>query len=330
MLQLRNSSPFAASLALFPNEEGIDTFYLLVRATFNIGEQWTLADEQLPPAEGDEYWGDPEKSSIKQVSDYHTGKPGSDIIMLGNAFASDGKEVQQLDVSLTVGQIHKTVRVFGDRYWQDGRISSPKPFHTMAMIYENAYGGTHLIDEVVTTTEERNPVGRGFAGQRTAEEMNGLPLPNLEDPNDLITRISQQPAPACFGASAPHWQPRAAYAGTYDAAWQTGRAPFLPEDFDKRFCNMAHPDLVYPGFLKGGEPVTITHMHPHGTINFEIPHVRLHADVTVAGTSVQPPFNLETVIIEPNRLKLGMVWRAAMLCDKQAQLISDVILKLSK
>ncbi|NOX90998.1 MAG: DUF2169 domain-containing protein [Gammaproteobacteria bacterium] len=330
MLQLQNSSPFAANIALFPNEEGIDTLYLLVRATFNIGEQWTLDNEQLPPVEGDEYWGDPEKSSIKYASDYHTGKPCSDIIMLGDAIAPDGNEVRQLDVSLTVGRVHKAVRVFGDRYWQDGRISAPQPFSTMAMTYERAYGGAHLVDGIVTAVEERNPVGCGFAGQRKAEEMNDLPLPNLEDPNDLMTHFNQQPAPACFGVCAPHWLPRAAYAGTYDEAWQAGRAPYLPEDFDKRFFNMAHPDLVYPGFLNGGEPVTITHMHSCGTINFEIPYIRLHANVTVAGSSVQPSFNLETLIMEPNRLKLGMVWRAAMLCDKQALKISDVKINLSK
>ncbi len=38
--------PFAADTALLPNEKGIDTLYILVKATFNIGEQWTLADEQ--------------------------------------------------------------------------------------------------------------------------------------------------------------------------------------------------------------------------------------------------------------------------------------------
>ena len=37
----------------------------MVRATFTIGKQWTLADEQLPPVEADEYWDKPGESSIK-------------------------------------------------------------------------------------------------------------------------------------------------------------------------------------------------------------------------------------------------------------------------
>lgn len=330
MLQLDNTTPFAANMALFPNEEAIDTLYILVKATFNIGKQWTLADEQLPPVEGDEYWTEPGKSSIKYASDYHTGKASSDIIMLGHAFAPNNQEVNQLDVSLTVGQVHKTVRVFGDRYWQDGRITAPKPFRTMAMVYEKAYGGVHIADGQVVAAEERNPVGRGFVGQRKPEEMNGVPLPNLEDPNNLIQDPMQQPEPACFGAIAGHWMPRSQYAGTYDEAWQSGRAPYLPEDFDKRFYSMAHPDLIYPEFLRGGEPVEISSMHPRGTIKFILPTVRLKTDITVAGSSVQPAFNLETLIIEPNQLKLGMVWRAAMQCDKKSLKISDVRVTMVK
>lgn len=70
MLQLNNSTPFAASMALFPNEAAIDTLYLIVKATFNIGSQWTLVDEQLPPQEKDIYWSEPEDSSLRYASDF--------------------------------------------------------------------------------------------------------------------------------------------------------------------------------------------------------------------------------------------------------------------
>lgn len=324
MLQLHNSTPFAANIALFPNEEGIDTLYVLVRATFNIGKEWTLSDEQPQPVEADEYWTEPGKSSIKYASDYHTGKACSDIIMLGHAFAPDGKEVHQLDVNLVLGPVRKTVRVFGDRKWQDGRISSPQLFRTMAMVYEKAYGGVHIVDGEVDSIEARNPVGRGFAGQRKAEEMDGVPLPNLENPSDLIVSSKQQPGPACFGISAPHWLPRSTYAGTYDDKWQVQRAPYLPTDFDKRFLSMAHPDLVFPGFIEGGEPVEITNMHPGGDIKFNIPSINLNTDVSIGIESVRRNFNLETLIIEPNQLKLSMIWRAGIECDKKTLKIGDV------
>lgn len=330
MLQLQNNTPFDANMALFPNEDAIDTLYILVKATFDIGKNWTLADKQAPLVVGDEYWTEPEKSSIKYASDFHTGKPYSDIIMLGHACSPDGKEVSQLDVSLTVGQVHKTIRVFGDRCWQDGRITAPKPFKTMALVYEKAFGGMHIKDGQTAAVDERNPVGRGFAGQRNFDEMNGVPLPNLEDPSNLIAEITDQPEPACFGVTAPHWLPRSQYAGTYDQVWQTSRAPYLPEDFDRRFFSMAHPDLVYPGYLQGGEQVEITNMHPGGKIVFTVPKVKLVSDVTVDKESVRPEFNLETLILEPNKLRLSMVWRAAMLCDKKMLKISEIKISTSK
>ncbi len=330
MLQLHNSTPFAASMALFPDEKAIDTLYLMVRATFNVGAQWTLAEEQLPPQEGDEYWGEPGESSIKYGSDYHPGKLRSDIIMLGDAYPPDGKEVRELDVNLSVGEVHKNIRIFGDREWQGGRITAAQPFRVMPLIYEKAFGGGHFVDDVIVAAEERNPVGSGFSGGRKVTEMDGEPLPNLEDPNDLITRFDQQPVPACFGVVASHWSSRSQYAGTYDDSWQASRAPYLPLNFDKRFFNAAHPDLIYPGFLKGGEAVSITHMHPAGAINFEVPYIKLKADVSMAGKIKRPAFNLETLTIEPNQLKLGMVWRAALMCDKQTLKIGDVNIALAR
>lgn len=330
MLQLQNSTHFAASMALFPSETATDTLYVIVKASFNVGKDFTLADEQTPPLAADVYWTEAGKSSLKYASDMHIGKPATDIVMLGHACAPENKEATQLNVGLSVGQVNKTVQVFGDRQWQDGKITRPAPFKTMAMVYEKAYGGVHITNGQVAGAETRNPVGRGFAGSRKVEEMNGVPLPNLEDPKQLIRDVNDQPAPACFGFCAPNWQPRVAYAGTYDDTWQKTRAPYLPLDFDKRFFNMAHPDLIYPGTLQGGEPVSITNMHPVGTLKFDLPQVNLVTRITIAQRVEMPEFRLETLILEPNQLKLSMVWRAAMPCDKQMLTIGDVKIGLSR
>ena len=46
MLQLNNLTPFAADIATFPNEQGIDSLYVIVKATFIMGEPLCLADQQ--------------------------------------------------------------------------------------------------------------------------------------------------------------------------------------------------------------------------------------------------------------------------------------------
>ena len=192
------------------------------------------------------------------------------------------------------------------------------------MVYEKAYGGVHVANGQLADAETRNPVGRGFAGTRKPEEMNGVPLPNLEDPKQLIRNITDQPTPAGFGFCAPNWQPRVSFAGTYDDAWQKTRAPYLPVDFNSRFLNMANPDLIFPGYLQGGEPVTITHMHPAGEVKFDVPQVGLITRVKVAEREEIPEFRLETLILEPNQLTFSLVWRAAIPCDKEILKISEI------
>lgn len=329
MLQLKNSTKFKANMAVFPNEDAIDTLFVIVKATFNIGKEITLADEQAPVTEADIYWTEPGKSSIKYASEFHIDKPSTDIIMLGHACALDMKEVNELDVGLSVGNIHKHVKIFGDRQWKNGGITYPQRFTTMPMVYEKAYGGVHLVDDKIELAIASNPVGKGYVGKRQREEIDGLQLPNIEDPDTRISTIEDQPVPACFSYVAPNWQPRSGYAGTYDEPWRKNRAPYLPKDFNKRFYNTAHPDLVCPEFLQGGEPIKIFGMHPRGVIESEIPQVRLAALINIAGKEVQPKLKLETLILEPNQLKASIVWRAALPCDKQSLKISEIKVALA-
>ncbi|TQV85893.1 DUF2169 family type VI secretion system accessory protein [Aliikangiella coralliicola] len=330
MLQLKNSTPFAAEIAVFPNEQGVDTLYSIVKATFISGNGWTLADEQAPPQQEDEFWGEAGQSSIKLSSDFHTGKLATDIVMLGEACAPSQREVSQLDVHLSVGKVGKSARIFGDRFWHGGRISAPAPFTSMPLIYERAYGGRHDIDEHQYLAEERNPVGRGYIGKRSRSELNGSPLPNIENPNDLIASPSDKPAPTGYGFSAPNWLPRRQYAGTYDERWQKERAPYLPLDFDRRFLNAAHPDLIYPGFLQGGEPILVRNMHPDGDFEVSLPEVKVHSIVKLDGQKNLPEMNLESLILEPNKRQLSMVWKAAFACDKKVLNINEVEIKLSR
>jgi hypothetical protein len=330
MLQLRNNTPFAIQMVTCPDEQGIETLVVLVKATFRIGPQWTLADEQVAPLPSDVYWSEPGRSSLKYAADFGLRKPATDIVMVGHACVPEGRDVTQLDVALGVGTVQKAVRVFGDREWRDGRISAPKPFKTMPLVYEKAFGGMEVVDGKIRFAEARNPVGCGYSGGRKAGQMDGVKLPNLENPAQLIGDVSDKPAPAGFGFVAPNWQPRAGYAGTYDEAWQTRRAPYLPEDFDSRFFNCAHPDLVYPGYLEGGEPVQITHMHPNSDLQFEIPAVRLVARVRMHDRVETPPFRMETLLLEPNQMQLGMTWKAALPCDKRTLKIREVEVNLSR
>jgi hypothetical protein len=334
MLQLRNHTPFAAHLAVFPDPEGIDTAYVTVKGTFAVGDTTEIAETQVPVVLADVYWGEEGASSLKYASEVHPSKPSTDVVLVGQAWAPHGKTATSVDVALKVAGRMKVVRVVGDREWSRGAVgarhSAPKPFRSLPLVYERAFGGTHVAEkEKKVLFEPRNPVGRGFVGERSGRELEGLPLPNLEDPRSPVRGVNDRPAPTAFGYVSPAWEPRKSYAGTYDEAWMQSRAPYLPKDFDPRFFNAAHPDLVMPGFLQGGERVEVLNANERGAFGFGVPECPVSAQVRIAGTVYAPALRLETVLIEPDEGRACLIWRAAVACDKKVLAVQLVELAMS-
>lgn len=324
MLQIDNQTPFSPFMAVLPDREGVDTLYVAIKATLALRPKLSLADVQLPVTLADEYHSDPTDSSLKQVSELHIGKPGTDVMLVGSAWAPQGQTVAQTWVRVAVAGRQKAIRVLGDRSWrEDGTPSAPQPFEAMPLVWERAFGGIHALDGSMLA-EERNPVGVGFAGKRSAGELAGHPVPNLEDPTTPLERLGQLCTPACFAPSAPHWLPRRAFAGTYDERWRRTRAPYLPADFDPRFLSCAAAELAFDGFLQGNEPVEVVGATPDGPITFTVPMAHLDVEVKVDGSLERPPVNLETLLIEPDENRLCLTWRAALPCDRKVLKIEKV------
>lgn len=334
MLQISNTTPFQAALAVFPDPQGVDTLYVTVKGTFHLGQKLTIAEEQAPLTVADEYWGEPASSSLKYATDIHPQKPSTDVTLSGHAQGKDRKRVDRLDVSVAVAGVRKTARVFGDREWTGGLIpplmTAAMPFETMPLVYERAFGGSRVLDEKKggVAAEPRNPVGCGFVDGLGRKEIKGRPLPNIEDPSRLLVEPGGKQNPCGFGQIAASWEPRRSRAGTYDEAWLRGRAPYLPADFDARFLNCAHPDLVCKGYLTGGEPVELINVSPAGPIRFALPRCELQASVNMATATQEPPLRMESVLIEPDQGRLCLLWRAALPCDKRALKIRHVDLTL--
>src|SRR5688572_7873087 len=115
MLQFKNKTPFPGSMYVLPDEQGIDTAYAVLKATYQLSPQPVPAEEQVPLAFVEEYYGDPAQSSIKTSSDISLIKPATDVLLQGSAYAPLGQRATQVDVGLQVSnRINKAVRVFGD------------------------------------------------------------------------------------------------------------------------------------------------------------------------------------------------------------------------
>jgi hypothetical protein len=332
MLQLANRTGLAGTIFAAPDPDGIESLYTIVKGTYALDRLDAsgvpaLADEQVPPVLADEHYGDPAASSVRVPADVALIKPSTDVLLIGSAYAPGGRPVQWLDVTMTAGPLRRIVRVFGDRVWRAGvtaAATAPQPFERMPLVWERAFGGRDRTAKGELRGVARNPVGAGFRAADGEKPLDGLPLPNLEDPDDPITTWKHEPAPAAFAPVAAHWQPRLAHAGTYDDAWQNGRAPYLPHDFDARFFQLAPDGLVAPAYFIGGEIVDITGATPAGRLAFRLPALRIAIDYRLDNTTESPPVNLDTVLIEPDAARVILTWRTVLACDKKLLRVREI------
>ncbi|MDA8429047.1 MAG: DUF2169 domain-containing protein [Geobacteraceae bacterium] len=314
-----NDTPFTAAPFVLTGTDGSDTLAVIVKGSWRITDAGALclADEQVPLNLEPLYAGEPGLSSLILDPDLVPEKPGTDCVLLGHAWALRGK-VTGLDVSFAVGPVRQQARVFGERIWQKAlgaiAVSQPAPFEKIPLTWERAFGGqdASCLDPADHEYCLENPVGKGFVARKSLMNLDGLPLPNIENPRDLIVTPQQRPRPIGFGMVTPHWQPRLGYAGTYDDAWRRTMSPLPPADLDPRFYSAAAPGLVSPRHLTGNEQVLIEGAARQGRLQFALPGISPKATVRRRRGEEALLLRLDTVIVEPDEARLVLVWRGAL------------------
>jgi len=237
-------------------------------------------------------------------------KVRGEVLVVGKCFTPEGKPVPAYEVSLQMGPIDKTLYIFGDRFWKrKGRIlktiSDPRPFTEMDVSYENAFGGPDY---------KKNPLGKGHAPVKSNAGTAVHPLPNIEDPHDLIDSPKKKPDPAGFGPIDLTWPQRMEKVGTYDQKWLDNLFPGLAQDIDYTYFNAAPPDQWLDGFFNGNESFEIRGMHPEKkVIQSRLPETRSRCFMNLK-TDKGEQFreiktNLDTVWLFPHAEKGIIVWR---------------------
>lgn len=312
------------------DKSGRERLVVVLKYTFRIapsGRATLDEDAATEPLLVDLHHGeDPATSSIKKPSDLCDDKPGTEVLLVGHAHAPPGKSVTQVDVSLTMGPIEKTVRAHGLRAWTAGRFGGLAPGPARRVVapiplrYELAWGGLDLSDPERPVGEPRNTLGRGVA--RDPKRLIDSPAAQLEYPATPIGRGTN--VPASFGALCRHWQPRASFAGTYDEAWQQNKMPLPPDDFDPRFNVAAPPDQWSPVPLRGDEPVEVCGATPEGILRFQLPRMAPGFSATIAGTRRDHRTHLDTVLIDSDVYRVELTYRAAIPLPRKYQMVESV------
>lgn len=314
-MQFFNLTPFESEHTILMDKDGAETLLVIVKATYTLNANEILepAKEQKEVIMADEFVGDVGTSSIKYESDLALFKPGLDVVLVGHAW-NNNSMTEYVDVLLKFNDTSKAIRVFGDRFWRKNiigySITKPKPFETIPLIYELAFGGTDdTASDTTMASEPYNPIGCGFRSKKSRTEINGTMLPNLEDPENLINSPKDMPSPACFGFVSRDWEPRKSYAGDYGEEWQKNRMPLLPEDFDPMYYNFASNGLVLDEYIKGGETVEIRNATKNGLLQFKIPKNELEAVVGIDYEFEIKDINFDTVIINADEDVLILIGR---------------------
>lgn len=196
-------------------------------------------------------------------------KKHCEYLLYGDCYAPKGEHAEAVMVACSVGQARKELLVHGDRWWHntDGTdgFSEPQPFTSMPLSYSLAFGGPGY---------SRNPVGKGVAPVELPTGGVGLPLPNIELPQEQVFRVEDRPAPGCFGPLDVSWSPRVEKQGVFDKTWVKKWWPGFPPDMDKEFFNTAPQDQQLE-LIAADAPLTLENVHPEKSrIQSRLPNLR--------------------------------------------------------
>lgn len=324
MLALRNTTGFPAALVPWLDSEGRDSAIVVMKATFQVdpAKGVVAGQGQVPLLFADEFYREAATSSVKYATEACPPKVGTDVILRGHAWAPKGGATS-VDVSLRVAKLAKTIRVVGERRyfrsvgaWQ---VSSPVKFERMPLVWERAFGGADPSSgsPAEHAVHPQNPVGTGYAPSRSAKRLEGLALPNLEDPRAPITTPDAPGRSVGFGFVASHWLPRRSYAGTYDERWKQEQAPYLPVDFDDRFFSAAPEGLIAEPHLKGGEELEVLGATLGGRFAIRLPAIRWSVSSSLAGRRSEHVPVLDTVVVEPDERRVLLTWKVAIPCARR-------------
>ena len=298
---------------------GRELLVVAIKGTFQIPDQpgaaLRLHDVQLPLTMSDEFFGEPGLSAPKYEIDFAARKHRCDVLMNASAHAPGGRPVTRVTVGVRIGSWSKSFDVVGDRHWESGATgighTAAIPFQVMPITYDRAFGGTDNKhpDPSKHAAFMANPSGRGFHKQTAREYIDGAPLPNTEESGKHVTTFNGNYRPMSFGAIGRHWEPRAAYAGTYDQQWLDEVFPFLPADFDEQYFQAAPLDQQLPKSV-GDQPVTLMNLTPDGRRDFVIQQFEAPVHIFPRrGKREDLTASLDTVLIEPDAAQVALTWR---------------------
>ena len=334
-MEFINATKMAATYTVAIDVTGRELLVVVIKGTFRIPNEAGVAvhlhEEQLPLTMSDEFFGEPGFSAPKYEVDFAPYKRHCDVLLNASAYAPASRPATRVTVGARIGSWSKSFDVVGDRKWYVGLTgisrTAPVPFTAMPITYDRAFGGTddRHPDPARHGAFMANPVGRGFHKHIASEYIDGAPLPNTEEHDHSVTAVDGNYRPMSFGPIGRHWQPRAAYAGTYDQQWLDEVFPFLPADFDERYFQAAPLDQQLPKNI-GDQTVTLVNLTSSGRCDFVLPHFAAPVHIFPRrGIREDLNADLDTILLEPDAGIMALTWRVTRPLRRDVFEIAEVL-----
>ena len=333
-MELINATELLADTTVGADTRGRERVVVVVKGTFDIPDgdgEARLSEEQVPLVEADQFTGEPAISSTLYEADFVPFKPRCDVVLHGTAYSPGGTPAKRVRVALNIGKMLKGFDVIGDRVWTKTLglklVSDPVPFRAKPISYDRAFGGVyqHPGDPNQTMSYDRNPVGVGYYPFARARDLEGKLLPNTAELEDKCDSPKGQYAPMSFGPVGRNFQPRTKLAGTYDERWLDEEFPFLPQDFDPSYFQCAPQDQQIP-YPRGGELVVLRGLTPAGKKTFHLPRTNVSVELNSGWNDrCSTQAVMDTIVIEPDRSRLMITWRASQFLQRNIHEIREII-----
>lgn len=319
-------TPFA--YLIYANEDARARLFdiLIVKGTYRFNAEGHLEPdpEQEPLNFTDGCYGAVNETSLRRPSDLVPYKPATDVIVNAVSCAPGGAATERWSAGLAVGDASWDLDITGPRYWTPARrgrwtLTDPEPTTRVPLTYEMTYGGEYLTEDGEIRTDERNPLGRGFAGP-DIQDPEPIAAPQVLWAGTALTDPSDRVEPASLGAIPPAWLPRRPLGGTYDEDWLANTWPHWATDYDFAFHNSANPRLIGSGHLSGSEIIRLTHLHPEAeSLRFRLPGDEVLAAFSGHdGRKDWATLRLDTVLIDLvdrplSEVRIQLTWRMPFL-----------------
>lgn len=285
----------------WPARPAAPAMTVVVKATFTLASGTLALAPRQEVVSGERWVDDDLEKALTRDTDLAPFKPCGECLVVGSCHPPGG-EATRAQIAFQVGNIRKNVAVIGDRTWSLRGATEPRPFRSMPLTWDRAFGGPG---------HAQNPVGRGL--QKVGD---AVPLPNLEDPQALIQSAGDRPTPVCAAPISRTWPSRMRLAGTYDGAWLAQRYPGFAEDLAWEYFLGAPPDQRIAGYFAGDEELVLVNL-VEGTpsLRAHLPGLTPRAFLTPKGAPDPAAqlwelvLRLDTIVVDGDARTVSCVWR---------------------